>query len=117
MDVRVAWAENVTSDPPCILGILRRNLEISVVRDGGSRRPHFQITTFSAGTYLALPLGTLHSTLVVLSGVGTFTTRLEAESLASKLVLMVMVYETPVVPISFTVANTLMGSFTLEVER
>ena len=33
MDVRVAWAESVTSDPPCILGILCRDLKISVIRD------------------------------------------------------------------------------------
>ena len=72
---------------------------------------------FSAGTYLALPLGTLHSTLVVFSGVGILITRLEAESFASKLVLIATIYETPVVPISFTVANTLMGSFTFDVER
>ena len=72
---------------------------------------------FSAGTYLALPLGTLHSTLVVFSGVGIFTTRPEADSFASKLVLIATTYETPVVPISFTVANTLTGSFTFDVER
>jgi hypothetical protein len=72
---------------------------------------------FSPGTYLALPFGALHSTLVVFNGVGILTTRLEAESFASKMVLIVMIYETPVVPTSFTVANTLMGSFTFDVER
>jgi len=72
---------------------------------------------FSAGTYLALPLGALHSTFVVFNGVGILTTRLEADSFASKFVFIAMMYETPVVPISFTVANTLMGSFTFDVER
>ena len=84
---------------------------------GTLEEPYFQTTTFSAGTYLALPLGALHSTLVVFSGVGILTTRLEAESFASKLVLIVTIYETPMVPISFTVARTLMGSFTFDVER
>ena len=72
---------------------------------------------FSAGTYLALPLGTLHSTFVVFNGVGIFTTRLEAESFGSKFVLIATMYETPLVPISLTVANTLIGSFTFDVER
>jgi len=72
---------------------------------------------FSAGTYLALPLGTLNSTLVVFSGVGILTTRLEAESFVSKLVLIATIYETPVVPTSLTVASTLIGSFTFDVER
>lgn len=72
---------------------------------------------FSAGVYLALPFGTLHSTFVVFNGVGILRTMLEAESFASKLVLIVTVYETAEVPISFTVANTLIGSFTFDVER
>jgi len=35
----VAWAESVTSDPPCILGILwRRGLEVSGIRDAALLR-------------------------------------------------------------------------------
>lgn len=45
---------------------------------------------FSAGTYLALPLATLQSTLIVLSGVGIRRTTLVADSLLLKFVLTVM---------------------------
>ena len=48
---------------------------------------HFQMMTFSAGTYLALPMPTLQSTLVVLSGVGILMTTLLALSLGEKLAL------------------------------
>ena len=66
---------------------------------------------------MALPFGDLHSTFVVFNGVGILTTRLEAESFESKLVLIVTMYATAVVPISFTEARTFMGSFTFDVER
>lgn len=78
---------------------------------------YFQTTTFSAGTYLAFPLGTLQSTLVVFNGVGMRTTTLVADNLLLKLVFTVTLYETCVVPISFTVGMTRSGSLTLEVER
>lgn len=78
---------------------------------------HFHTTTFSAGTYFALPLGTLQSTVVVLRGVGIRMTTLVAESLLLKLVFTVTAYDTCVVPISLTVGRTRNGSFTFEVER
>ena len=49
---------------------------------------------FSAGTYFALPLATLQSTLVVLRGVGMRTTTFVADSLLPKFVLTVMTYDT-----------------------
>ncbi len=75
------------------------------------------MTTFSAGAYLALPFCTLQSTVVVFRGVGIRKTTLVAESLLLKLVFTVMLYETCVVPISFTVGITRKGSLTLDVER
>lgn len=48
---------------------------------------YFQIITFSAGTYLALPILTLQSTLVVFSGVGIFITTLLALSFGGKFAL------------------------------
>ena len=80
-------------------------------------KTHFQTTTFSAGTYFALPLGTLQSTLVVFNGVGIRITTLVADNLVLKVVLTVMSYETCDVPISFTVGMTLSGSLTFDVER
>ena len=78
---------------------------------------YFQVMTFSAGTYFALPLATLQSTLVVLSGVGIRTTTFVADSLLLKLVLTVTTYETCVVPISLTVGMTRNGSLIFDVER
>lgn len=80
------------------------------------RAAYFHTTTFSAGTYFALPLGTLQSTVVVLRGVGIRRTTLVAESLLLKLVLTVTTYDTCVVPISFTVGIIRSGSFTFEVD-
>lgn len=78
---------------------------------------HFQMTSLSAGTYLALPVATLQSTLVVLSGVGIRRTTFVADSLASKLVFTITMYVTCEVPISLTVGMILNGSFTFDVER
>ena len=78
---------------------------------------YFHTTTFSAGTYFALPLGTLQSTFVVFRGVGMRITTFVAESLLLKLVLTVITYDTWVVPISLTVGMTRKGSFTFDVER
>jgi hypothetical protein len=77
----------------------------------------FQTTTFSAGTYLAFPFATLHSTVVVFNGVGIRITTLVAESLLLKFAFTVTVYETWVVPISVTVGMIRRGSLTLDVER
>lgn len=85
--------------------------------DGQKSATHFQTTTFSAGTYLAFPFGTLQSTVVVLSGVGIRTTTFVAESLLLKFVLTVTTYETDEVPISVTVGIILSGSLTFEVDR
>ncbi len=78
---------------------------------------YFQTTTFSPGTYLALPDPTLQSTAVVFRGVGIRRTTLVADSLLLKLVLIVTAYDTCVVPISVTVGMILKGSFILEVDR
>lgn len=72
---------------------------------------------FSAGTYLALPLGTLQSTLVVLSGVGIRITTLVAESLLLKSAFTLTIYDTCVVPISLTVGITRSGNLTFLVDR
>lgn len=80
-------------------------------------KTYFHTTTFSAGTYLALPVATLESTLVVFSGVGIRITTLVAESLFPKLVFTVTMYDTCDVPISLTVGITLNGSLTLDVDR
>jgi len=55
--------------------------------------------------------------VVVFRGVGIRKTTLVAESLALKLVLMVMTYETREVPISVTVGMMRSGNFTLDVAR
>jgi hypothetical protein len=78
---------------------------------------YFHTTTFSAGTYFALPVATLHSTVVVLSGVGIRRTTLVAASLLLKLALTVIVYDTKVVPTSVTVGMIRRGSLTFDVER
>lgn len=82
-----------------------------------TRATHFHTTTFSAGTYLALPFATLQSTLVVFNGVGIRRTTLVADSLLLKFALMVTTYETWVVPISVTVGMMRSGNFTFDVER
>jgi hypothetical protein len=73
--------------------------------------------TFSAGSYFAFPLGTLHSTVVVFRGVGIRRETSVALSFESKTALTVIVYETLAVPFSTTVGRTLMGKFMDEVER
>jgi hypothetical protein len=78
---------------------------------------YFHTTTFSAGTYLALPFATLQSTLVVFNGVGIRKTTLVADNLFPKLAFTAMLYDTCVVPISFTVGITRKGNLTFDVER
>ena len=78
---------------------------------------YFQTITFSAGTYLAFPVATLQSTVVVLSGVGIRRTIFVAESLLLKFVFTVTVYCTCVVPTSVTEGMMRNGSLTFEVER
>lgn len=78
---------------------------------------HFHTTTFSAGTYLAFPVGTLQSTDVVFKGVGMRSTTLVADSLLLKLALTAIMYDTWVVPISVTVGITRSGNLTFEVDR
>ena len=81
------------------------------------RRAIFHTTTFSAGTYLALPVATWQSTVVVFNGVGIRRTTFVAESLLLKLVLTVTSYETLEVPISVTLGIIRRGSLTLDVDR
>ena len=78
---------------------------------------YFHMTTFSAGTYLALPFATLQSTLVVFNGVGIRKTTLVADNLFPKLAFTAMLYDTCVVPISATVGSTRKGNLTFDVER
>jgi hypothetical protein len=78
---------------------------------------YFHITTFSAGTYLALPFATLQSTLVVFNGVGIRKTTFVADNLLPKLAFTATLYDTCDVPISFTVGITRKGSLTFDVER
>lgn len=78
---------------------------------------HFQTTTFSAGAYFALPTATLHSTRVVLSGVGIRRTMPLALSLPSKLVRREIVYSTLDLPTSLTIVCNLNGRFMFVVER
>jgi hypothetical protein len=75
------------------------------------------MTTFSAGTYLALPSATLQSTAVVESGVGMRRTTFVADSFGPNAALTVTAYETWVVPISVTVGMTFSGSLTFDVLR
>jgi len=82
-----------------------------------SMSTYFHTTTFSAGTYFALPLCTLQSTEVVFSGVGIRRTTLVAESLLLKFVLTITLYVTWLVPISFTMGIILSGNLTFDVER
>jgi hypothetical protein len=89
----------------------------AAVRVEGGVKTYFQTTTFSPGTYFALPLATWQSTAVVFSGVGMRRTTFVADSLLLKLALTVTAYETCVVPISVTVGITRRGSLTFEVER
>jgi hypothetical protein len=72
---------------------------------------------FSAGTYFALPIGTLQSTFVVFNGVGIRRTTFVALSFELKFALMLIRYETWDVPISLTVGMILSGRLTLEVAR
>lgn len=55
---------------------------------------HFQMITFSAGTYFALPTPTLLETFVVFSGVGILKTTLFAFNLGSNAARRWMVYST-----------------------
>ena len=102
--------------PPCIRGILRRVFQ-EIGPLSREQDTHFHTTTFSAGTYLALPFATLQSTVVVFNGVGILSTTLVADSLFPKFALTVTAYETCVVPISFTVGMTRNGSLILDVHR
>ena len=81
------------------------------------RSTHFQMTTFSAGTYFALPFCTLQSTFVVFRGVGIRKTTLVADSFGLKFVLTLTMYDTCDVPISVIVGITLIGKLTFEVDR
>ena len=61
------------------------------------RRPqwtYFQMITFSAGEYFALPDAVLHVAMVVFNGVGIRSTILVALSLGLKPVFTVMLYWT-----------------------
>jgi hypothetical protein len=73
--------------------------------------------TFSAGTYLALPTTTLHSTRTVLSGVGIRRMMPLADSLWSKLALRLIVYSTLDLPTSLTIGCRRNGRLMLVVER
>ena len=73
--------------------------------------------TFSAGTYFALPFGTLQSTVVVFKGVGMRRMTFVALNLALKLAFTVTMYETAVVPFSVIVGRIRNGRLTLVVER
>lgn len=73
--------------------------------------------TFSAGSYLALPLGTLQSTVVAFKGVGIRNETSVALSFVSNTAFTVIAYETLDVPFSTTVGKTLIGRLTDVVER
>jgi len=72
---------------------------------------------FSPGTYFALPTPTLHSTLVVLRGVGIFKTTLFAFSFASNVARNWIVYSTRDFVGSTTCAWRRKGRLMLDVER
>lgn len=80
-------------------------------------RTHFQMIMFSAGTYFALPIPTLHSTLAALSGVGILITTLLALNLGGNMLRTWTVYSTRDLPISSTMGCTRKGRLMFEVDR
>lgn len=78
---------------------------------------HFQMIMFSAGTYFALPIPTLHSTLAALSGVGILITTLLALNLGGNMLRTWTVYSTRDLPISSTMGCTRKGRLMLDVDR
>ena len=78
---------------------------------------YFQTIIFSAGTYLAFPMGTFTCAPVVFSGVGIRKTTLLALSLPSKLALRCIVYSTRDLDGSVTCVWSLNGKLILDVDR
>ena len=78
---------------------------------------HFQMITFSAGSYFAFPIRALLSTTVVLRGVGIRRVTSVALSLESNTAFTVTVYDTLDEPFSTTVGKTRIGKLTDDVER
>jgi hypothetical protein len=115
--VKLAVAVNVDSCPPCTRGILNSNQHTVAMAMQCEMKTHFHMTTFSAGTYFALPLATLLSTVVVFRGVGIRKMTSVADSLLLKFALTEIVYDTCVVPISVTLGMIRSGSLTFEVDR
>ena len=80
-------------------------------------RTYFQTIIFSAGTYLAFPIGTLTCAPVVFSGVGIRRTTLLAFSFPSKLARRCIVYSTLDLVGSVTCVCSLKGKLMLDVDR
>jgi len=72
---------------------------------------------FSAGTYLALPIGTFTCAPVVLRGVGILRTTLFAFNFPSKFALRCIVYSTRDLVGSVTCVCSLNGRLMLDVDR
>jgi hypothetical protein len=108
---------NVDSCPPCTRGILDSTQHTVAIATQKEMGAHFHMTTFSAGTYFALPLATLLSTVVVFRGVGIRRTTSVADNLLLKFALTEIVYDTCDVPISVTLGMMRSGNLTFEVDR
>lgn len=78
---------------------------------------YFHTIIFSAGTYLAFPMGTLTCAPVVLRGVGILRTTLLAFSFPSKFARKCIVYSTRDFVGSVTCVCSLKGRLMLDVDR
>jgi hypothetical protein len=78
---------------------------------------YFHTIIFSAGTYLAFPIGTFTCAPVVLRGVGILRTTLFAFSFPSKFARRCIVYSTRDLVGSVTCVCSLNGKLILDVDR
>ena len=102
----------VHSCPPNIRGIL--SLALAISDEVGT---YFHTIMFSAGTYLALPIGTFTCAPVVLRGVGILRTTLFAFNFPSKFARRCIVYSTRDLVGSVTCVCSLNGRLMLDVDR